>query len=74
MTFDKSKYDQEYIKKNIVRKQIQFNRLQPEDMQMLAWAESKGNFNAYIRSLIQQDMGKLEDSTRDPDPDPESRG
>ena len=56
--FDKSKYDQEYIKQNIIRKQIQFNRLQEEDMKLLAWAESKGNVNQYVKGLIRQDMGK----------------
>lgn len=56
--FDKSKYDQEYIKQNIVRKQIQFNRLQEEDMKLLAWTESKGNVNQYVKGLIREDMGK----------------
>lgn len=56
--FDKSKYDQEYIKQNIIRKQIQFNRLQEEDMRLLAWAESKGNVNQYVKGLIREDMGK----------------
>lgn len=69
-TFCKSQYDQDYIKRNIIRKQIQFNRLLAEDMELLTWAESKGNLNQYIKGLIRRDMGKQDAPTADP----ESRG
>lgn len=59
-SFDKSKYDQQYMKENVIVKKVQFNRLKEEDMQMLTWAESKGAFNAYVHSLIRQDMESRE--------------
>lgn len=58
--FDKSAYDQQYMKENVIVKKVQFNRQKEEDMGMLAWAESRGAFNAYVRSLIRQDMESRE--------------
>ena len=60
MSFNKGKYDQQYMKENVIVKKVQFNRQKEEDMQMLTWAESRGAFNAYVRSLIRQDMESRE--------------
>ncbi len=54
--FDKGAYDMAYMKKNIITKTLQFNRRKPEDMMLLEHAESRGNFNQYVKGLIQTDM------------------
>lgn len=56
MTFDKSKYDQEYKKANVITKRVPFNKQIPDDMKLLSWAENQGNFTQYIKRLIRQDM------------------
>lgn len=59
MTFDKSKYDQEYHKANYITKRIPFNKQIPEDLKLLTFAESQPeNFTQYIKRLIRQDMEK----------------
>ena len=72
MTFDKSKYDQEYHKANYVTKRVPFNRQIPEDINLLEYAERQpGSFSAYIKSLIRQDMtrshGALDCKTNAPE-------
>ena len=54
--FDKSQYDQTYIRENVVRKVVTFNKTKEEDRAVLAWLDTKYNFNAYIRGLILRDM------------------
>ena len=50
-------YDQEYIKKNLKRVLITFNRNNPADMRLVSWMESrKMSKNAYIKQLIEMDM------------------
>lgn len=55
---EKSAYDQQYMHDHIIRKLIPFNKDKDEDMELLAFAESKGPraFTAYIKDLIRQDM------------------
>lgn len=53
---EKSQYDQQYMHNHITRKLIPFNTGKPEDMALLKHAESSGNFTAYIKELIRQDM------------------
>ena len=58
MAFDKTSYDINYAKENIIRKMITFNRKLPEDLKLLQWAESHGNFIGYVKSLIAADLEK----------------
>ena len=50
--FEKGKYDVEYMRANVLRKHLTFNKNNPEDMELLRFAESKGNFNAFVKQLI----------------------
>ena len=52
----KAKYDQEYARKNIRRKELPFNMTQPEDEELFLYLESKDNFTQYIKNLIREDM------------------
>ena len=55
--FDKNKYDQDYMKKNITRKLIPFNKKKPEDVKMLKWLDSRPEgITAYIKGLVLEDM------------------
>ena len=54
--FDKSKYDQEYAKKNIIQKRIPFNRSIPDDARMLDFLSTIENFTGYVKNLIREDM------------------
>lgn len=60
MPFNKSEYDMEYAKQNIVRKFLAFNKNDPEDLEILAWLNNlpKGEMNGYIKRLIRDDMTK----------------
>ena len=53
---EKYEYDQQYLKTKIFTKPIPFNRTKLDDMKLLNWAESKGNFTQYIKRLIREDM------------------
>ena len=53
----KYSYDQEYIKKNLKRILITFNRNNPGDMQLVRWIENQNDsMNAYIKGLVEKDM------------------
>ena len=57
MSGNKSMYDQEYMRKNITRKLIPFNKLKPDDMEILHWLNSRPEgATAYIKELIRKDM------------------
>lgn len=58
MAFDKSAYDQQYMKEHITRKLIPFNLDKPEDKALLDYLNSRDNITQYIKSLIRADMGK----------------
>lgn len=58
MEFNKSKYDQDYMRKNITRKLLAFNKLNPDDMEILAWINSQQNATAYIKQLVREDMDR----------------
>lgn len=52
----KARYDMEYARKNIRRKEIPFNMTQPDDAELFRHLESQGNFTQYIKDLIRKDM------------------
>jgi antitoxin component of RelBE/YafQ-DinJ toxin-antitoxin module len=54
----KARYDMEYARKNIRRKEIPFNLTQPEDEELFRYLESQGNFTQYIKDLIRKDMNR----------------
>ena len=54
----KAKYDMEYARKNIRRKEIPFNLTQPEDEELYRYLESQGNVTQYIKDLIRKDIKK----------------
>ena len=57
MSDKKSRYDQEYMRQNITRKLIPFNKLKQDDMEILAWLNSRPEgATAYIKDLIRKDM------------------
>ena len=58
--FNKSRYDQEYMRKNVTRKQLACNKQIPEDVELLEWINSKPNATAYIKQLIREDMNSQE--------------
>ena len=56
MGFDKSAYDQKYHHEHLTKKLIAFNLDKPDDMAILRFAETQGNFTAYVKDLIKKDM------------------
>jgi hypothetical protein len=54
----KSAYDQRYMKENIIRKLIAFNRQNDRDRELLDHLNSQPNATEYIKSLIEKDMSK----------------
>lgn len=59
MAFDKSVYDQQYQRDHVIRKQLTFNRDNPEDMELLAHAQDQpDSFVAYIKRLIAEDAAR----------------
>jgi hypothetical protein len=55
--FDKYRYDQEYIKKNMKRVLITFNLNNAQDMHLVEWMEKQpGSMTKYIKQLIRKDM------------------
>jgi len=52
----KTAYDQEYERKNIVKKHIPFNVNNPEDSRRLKWVDKQKNVTKYIKGLIDKDM------------------
>jgi hypothetical protein len=58
VAFDKTRYDVEYSKNNVMRLFMSFNRNKPEDVELLEYARMQGNVTAYIKTLIRADMGR----------------
>lgn len=57
MAFDKAKYDLDYLKQNVVLKNISFNRNKPDDMELLEWINQQSpSANGYVKNLIREDM------------------
>ena len=54
----KAEYDMQYMKKNVVRKLLSFNRNKPEDMAIFEWLCQQQNMSEYIKNLIRKDMQK----------------
>ena len=54
----KARYDMEYARKNIRRKEIPFNLTQPEDAELFRYLENQWNVTQYIKDLIRKDMNR----------------
>lgn len=54
----KADYDMQYMRENVVRKFIPFNRRVAFDVEMLDFLATKANVTQYIKSLIRNDMLK----------------
>ena len=55
---EKAAYDREYIKNNVMRIDITFNRKKEDDMELIEWLRRiDGSMVSYIKRLIRQDMG-----------------
>lgn len=53
----KYSYDQNYIKKNLKRILLTFNRNNPSDMAIVEWLDQQPlSMNRYIKNLVQLDM------------------
>lgn len=51
-------YDQAYLKDNIFKVSVTFNRQNPTDTVLLEWLNAQpGSKVAYIKRLISEDMG-----------------
>lgn len=53
---NKAVYDTKYVMEHQVQRKIVFNDVVPEDVEMLAWLDSKPNKNQYVKDLIREDM------------------
>ena len=49
-------YDQQYIKENLIKVLITFNRKKPRDMSVVEWLDAQPAKSTYIKRLIWQDM------------------
>ena len=57
--FDQKQYVNEYIKSKIVYRRMNFNNGKPDDMQMVAWIDSKPEgVSNYLKRLVAEDMKK----------------
>ena len=54
----KSAYDQEYAKQNIVRKVLNFNKMNPDDVKALEHLNQHPNMSEYIKRLILEDASR----------------
>ena len=57
---EKAKYDKQYYHDHISRVVLNFNERVPEDAALYKWLQGvgKGNYSAYIKALILEDMDK----------------
>ena len=53
---EKAQYDRAYMRENILRKIIGFNKTKPEDMELWDWLGQQENVTEYIKNLIREDM------------------
>ncbi len=58
MKESRKQYNIDYIRKNIRQFNIRFNRLFPEDQEIIDYIEAKPNMNEYFRHLVEEDMKK----------------
>ena len=59
--FDQTAYIEQYIRENLTRKMITFNKKKPEDVARLKWLESQPEgMIAYLKKLIDEDMTRDE--------------
>ena len=55
--FDQEKYVKEYIRENVIRKMITFNKNNPDDMELLEHLKKQPEgMVAYVKRLIREDM------------------
>ena len=52
--FDQAKYNADYIKQNQKQYLVKVNRI--HDADMIAWIDSQGGSQTYIKNLIRADM------------------
>lgn len=52
-------YDNEYLKKFVLKRTIGFNRQDAEDMKMYNFLRGLKNATQYIKDLIRKDMQRL---------------
>lgn len=45
-----------YHKRTRIQKPVEFNRENPDDMELVEWIQQQGNWQAYIKDLIRKDM------------------
>lgn len=45
-----------YQDRTRIQKPVNFNRDNPEEMELLEWAEKQGAWQTYIKDLIRRDM------------------
>lgn len=66
-----AEYRKEYQRKNIIYRKANFNRNNPDDMNMVEWLDEKGKGDGvsnYLKGLIREKMQK-EKPTKGKDPD-----
>lgn len=57
---EKSAYDKQYFKANVLRMMVTFNRKKPEDMVLYDWLASRNeSMVSYIKRLIREDMERV---------------
>ena len=56
--FDKSKYDQQYMRANVVRRYISLNKTKKDDARILDRLTQEENYSQYIKDLILRDIDK----------------
>ena len=55
--FDQAEYIKEYQRENRISKKVTFNRKNPDDMEMVAWLDSRPEgIVQYLKRLIREDM------------------
>lgn len=55
---NKLEYIRKYNAENCVKKMLQFNKLNKEDMEILEFMENNKPYTTYIKQLIKEDMMK----------------
>lgn len=61
-------YNLQYLKNNVVRKNVIFNRLNPEDQRIMEWLDSQPEgISPYMKRLILEDMARSATEKSSPD-------
>ena len=51
-----------YQDRTRIQKPVNFNRDNPDEMELLEWAENQGAWQTYIKNLIRLDMNLTQDA------------